>query len=241
MTDAHDSQEAGPAGSGGPEGAGEGAGRYDPSTMMGNVTEAPTVLVWYRRPWVLATAAVVVVLLAAVLVDLPHHTSISEDTRAETGLMNQINTDLAPCGYAVQEAFTIYTSLKDGTLTPADRVRVPALLRDDQTACSFTSQPIYDLSSMQPAGTDAGKSVGQVDSQVTTWTTSDALAAIEDIQNIYAGSGTAATTADLTKQQGLLASDRARAIEEFQTAERQLGNAHLPPVNLPVLPRLPGS
>ena len=236
MTEPHDTQA-----SAGHDATGDGPVAYDPSVMIGNVTEVPTVLVWYRRPWVLATAAVLVVLIACVLVDLPHNTSTSEDTRAETTLMNEINTDLAPCDYAVQEAFTIYTSLKDGSLTPGDRARVPTLLREDQTACSFTSQPIYDLSSMQPAGTDAGKSIGQVDSQVTTWTTSDALAAIEDIQNIYTGTGVTAATADLAKQQRLLASDRAKAMVAFQTAERQLGNAHLPQLVVPVLPRLPGT
>jgi len=214
---------------------------YDPSRMIGNVTDPPTTLVWYRRPWVLATGVVLVVLIACVLVDLPHNTSTSEDTKAETSLMNQINSDVAPCVYAVQESFTIYADLKAGSLTSGDRVRVPALLRDDQTACSFTSQPIYDLSSMQPTGTDAGKSVGQVDSQVTTWATSDALAAIEDIQNITTGSGTAAAAGDLAKQQHLLASDRAHALVQLQTAERLLGNAHLPPLNLPSLPPLPAN
>lgn len=214
---------------------------YDPSTMIGNLPDAPVRLPWYRRPWVLAMIGVVVVVGASVAVDLPRNTTIPDDVAAQTTLMNQINTDIAPCGFAVQESFSLYTDMKAGSLTPSDRVRVPALLRDDQTACSFTSSPIFELSSIQPSGTTAGKSIGQVVSQVTLWATSDALSAIEDIQSIYSGTDNAATVADLSKQERLLAADRASAITDDQTAERILNGARLPAPNLPALPHLTGT
>jgi hypothetical protein len=217
------------------------AGQYDPSVMAGSTPGQPIKLNWYRRPWFLVTAGVAAVIVASVIVDLPHPTSTAEDVAAETGLVKQVNTDITPCAYGLGESFTIYKEMKANTLTASDRVRVPALLRDDQTACSFTSQSIYDLSSIQPSGTNAGKSIGQLISLATTWSTSDALAAIEDIQTIDAGSGTAATTADLYKQERLLTSDRAQALAQLATADRLLGNVHLPTPNLPVLPKLPGS
>lgn len=211
---------------------------YDPGNMVGNVTLEPIKLVWYRRPWVLASAAVAIVVLASVAVDLPQHTSVAQDAGDQTKLINEINGDLAPCAYGVSEVFTLYGEMKAGTLTPSDRVRVPALLRDDQTACSFTSGPIFNLSSIQTSGTQAGQKIGAFDNQATLWATSDALAAIEDIQNIYSGTNTTKASRDLVKQQQLLASDRTKAADDIQAAESMLGGAHLPGPALPALPNL---
>jgi hypothetical protein len=214
---------------------------YDPSSMVGNATQKPVKLVWYKRPWVLVTFGVVVIVAASVAVDLPRHTTVAEDVSAETSLMNQINGDIGGCGYAIQETFTIYQDLKAGSLTSADRSRTPKLLRDDQTACSFTSNAIYDLTNnIQTSGTTAGKSIGQALDVATLWTTSDALAAIEDIQKIYAGTATPATVADLSQQERLLATDRAKAVVDVQAAEAAL-HAHLPAPNLPTQPHLTGT
>jgi hypothetical protein len=214
---------------------------YDPSSMVGNATQKAVKLVWYKRPWVLVTLGVVVIVAASVAVDLPRHTTVAEDVSDETSLMNQINGDIGGCAYAIQETFTIYQDLKAGSLTSADRSRTPKLLRDDQTACSFTSSAIYDLTNnIQTSGTTAGRSIGQALDVATLWTTSDALAAIEDIQTIYGGTATAATVADLSHQERLLAADRAKAEIDVQAAEATL-HAHLPAPNLPTLPHLTGT
>ena len=98
--------------------------------------------------------------------------------------MQQINDDIAGCAYGVKETFTIYQDEKKGSLTPSDRAETPSMLRDDQTACSFTSSEIYDLSNVEGTGTPAGKNIGDVVNVVTLWATSDALGAIEDIQTL---------------------------------------------------------
>jgi hypothetical protein len=212
----------------------------DPFDLDGIIAETPTKGAWYKRTWVLVTAAVVVVAAASVIVDLPSHTTVSADIADQTSIMHEINTDVGGCAYAIQETFTIYQDMKTGQLSAADRSLTPSMLRDDQTACSFTNSDIFDLSNVQASGSPAGKNIGQVVDVSTLWVSSDALAAIEDIQNLSANSGSTSTIADLTKQEGLLAKDRARADAYVEAADRILG-AKLPMPNLPALPHLVGT
>jgi hypothetical protein len=197
--------------------------------------------VWYRRRWVLVTAGVVAVVVISVLVDLPRPTTLPQDVSAQTSVMNEVNGDVAGCAYAVRESFTIYQDMKTGSLSASDRSQVPTLLRDDQTACSFTNSSIFDLSSVEPPGSPAGKKIGQTVNVVTLWATSDALAAIEDVQTLDGNTGSATTVADLAKQEHLLAVDRAQAIGYVRAADQTLGGAHLPMPNLPDLPHLIGT
>ena len=202
--------------------------------------QAPGPPVWYKRPWVLWTAAVVVVVAASVVIDLPGRTTTGQDTAAQTSLVNEINGDISGCVFAVRETFAIYQDMKAGTLTPSDRSQVPKMLRDDQTACSFTSNAIFNLSSVEVPGSPAGKQIQQLVGADTLWATSDALAAIEDIQALYGNQGGPATIVDLSKQQRVLARDRALAIGYVDVADKTLG-AKLPMPNLPVLPHLAGT
>jgi hypothetical protein len=214
---------------------------FDPVGLEGVVVREPDPPVWYKRTWVLVAAAVAVVVAASVVVDLPGKTTIAQDTAAQTSLMNEINGDISGCAYAVRETFLIYQDSRTGGLTASDRSRVPSLLRDDQTACSFTNSAIYDLANVEVPGSPAGKSIQQVVSVDTLWATSDALAAIEDVQSLNADRGTASTIADLAKQEAMLAKDRALANGYVEAAEKTLGGAKLPMTNLPDLPHLVGT
>jgi hypothetical protein len=220
----------------------EGAGPswVDSSDLDGVVVQEPGKPAWYRRPWVLVTTAVVAVVAASVVVDLPGKTTVAQDTAAQTSLMNEINGDISGCAYAVRETFIIYQDSRTGGLTASDRSRVPSLLRDDQTACSFTSSSIYDLSNVEVPGSPAGKSIEQVVNVDTLWATSDALAAIEDIQSLDANQATASKIADLSRQEQMLAKDRALANGYVEAADKTLG-ARLPMPNLPALPHLIGT
>jgi hypothetical protein len=114
------------------------------------------------------------------------------------------------------------------------------MMRDDQTACSFTSSEIFDLSNVEGTGTPAGKNVGNVVNVATLWATSDALGAIEDIQNLQGDPRHRATITDLSKREAALARDRAQADADVAAADRIL-RAKLPMPGLPNLPRLPGT
>ena len=180
----------------------------------------------------LATAAVVALIVASVLVDLPTHTTVATDTADQTTVMKQINTALAGCSYGVKETFTIYQDQRAGTLTASDRSLTPSMLRDDQTACSFTSSSIYDLSNVQGTGTPAGKNIGLVVNVATLWATSDALAAIEDIQTLSTDPANAKAIADLPEREAALAQGRAQAFGDVRAAEHIL-HAKLPAPDMP--------
>ena len=192
-------------------------------------------VVWYKRTWLIVVVAIVVVIGASVLIDLPRPISNAEDIASQTASLKEINTDLAPCSYAITETFLIHHDQVAGTLTPADRLSAPKMLTDDQTACSFTSGSIFDLTNnVQVQDTAAGKFVDRMLSVATTWSTSEALAAVEDIQALYLQPGNTAKQRDLVTQEKLLASDRAQAFYDIQQADAVL-HTHLPEPNLPAL------
>ena len=209
----------------------------DPFTMEGIVAQPPVKPVWYKRGWVLASAAVAALVIASVLVDLPGHTTVATDTADQTAIMKQINTALGGCSFSVKETFTIYQDQRNGSLTAADRALTPSMLRDDQTACSFTSSSIFDLSNVQGTATPAGKDIGQVVNVTTLWATSDALAAIEDIQTLWTDPTNAAALADLPKREVALAKGRTQADGYVAAADRLL-HANIPMPDMPDLPTL---
>jgi hypothetical protein len=118
-------------------------------------------------------------------------------------------------------------------LTTAERAPTPGLLSDDQSACSFTNQGIYDLTNnIDTPGTAAGKQLGNLVATATLWVTSDALQAIEDVQRLMVDPNDGAVERNLSKEEGLLASDRRTALVEENAADRDL-EIRLQPVDLP--------
>ncbi len=202
---------------------------------MSETTAPAKVPLWQRHRGLLIVAVVLVILLITVLSDLPVNTSRADDISAERSVMSEVNTDLAPCALAIHQAIGIWNLQAAHQLTPADRAPTPGLLSDDQTACSFTSENIYDLTTnIQVPGTAAGKDLGQVVATATLWTTSDALRAIEDVQTLMGDPGNAAALHSLTKEEGQLAADRATALAQEEAADHTL-DTHLQTVDLPAV------
>lgn len=191
--------------------------------------------IWQRHRGLVIGLVVLVVLLITVLSDLPVSTSRADDISAERSVMSEVNTDLAPCALAVRQAVGIWNLEAAHQLTPADRAPTPGLLGDDQSACSFTSEYIYDLSDIQVPGTPAGKDLGQVIGTATLWTTSDSLRAIEDVQTLMNNPNDGSVLRNLSKEEGELAADRKTADSEETAADRAL-DTRLPPVDLPTVP-----
>ena len=115
---------------------------------------------------------------------------------------------MRPCAYAIHQAIGIWNLQAAHQLTPADRAPTPGLLGDDQSACSFTNEDIFDLSNVQVPQTTAGKQLGQMVATATLWTTSDALRAIEDVQTLMNDPGDAAALHSLSTAESQLAADR---------------------------------
>ncbi|NNN02347.1 MAG: hypothetical protein HKL86_11000 [Acidimicrobiaceae bacterium] len=213
---------------------------YDPASMATSSLSSQKVI-WYRRPWVLITFVVAIVVAVSVITDLPHPISKSEDVSAQNASMKQINTDIAPCVYAVKEAFGFYRNSVAGTLTPQKLKVVNTYLPNDQTVCSFASAGMSDLTNnLQVLDTTAGKNIDKLLKVVVTWMDSDGNAAIVDIEYLINHPGDAKKIADLRKQQNYLTKDREIAIGYLNTASAILGT-QLYSLNLPVLAPLPGT
>jgi len=202
------------------------------------VTDAPPVTkkepVWQRHRRLAIAAAVLVVALITVLTDLPTPTSRASDIAAERSVMSEVNSDLQPCAYAVRQALGIWTLQAHHQLSAAERAPTPGLLSDDQSACSFTNQGVYDLSNIQVPGTPAGKELGQLLATAMLWTTSDSLRAIEDVQTLMNQPNDAGAVRDLSREEAQLAADRRNALADETAADRDL-DTHLQPVNLPAI------
>jgi hypothetical protein len=192
--------------------------------------------IWERRRGLLIGLAVAVIVLITVLSDLPVSTSRASDISAERSVMSEVNTDLAPCAYGIHQAIGIWNLQATHQLSPADRAPAPGLLSDDQSACSFTNEDVFDLSNVQVPQTTAGKQLGQMVSTATLWTTSDALRAIEDVQTLMNDPGNAAALHTLSAAESQLAVDRGSALAHEEAADRAL-DIHLPPVDLPAIAR----
>ncbi len=211
---------------------------YSPASVPASsltVTKA----VWYRRPWVLLTAALIVVVGVSILSDLPHHITRAEDISAQNASLTQINSDIKPCDYAVTEAFSFYREDLAHQLTPSDLSAVPGQLVGDQTACTFASGPMYDLTNnFQAVDTRAGLNIDHLEAVAVAWVSASALGAIEDIQQLVAHPGNAHALANLHLRESNLARQRARARADLARAESIL-HTTLTPIDLPSLPTIP--
>jgi hypothetical protein len=187
------------------------------------------------RRRLLTTLGILAILAAFVVSDLPVHSSLREQARENATIAREINADLQPCTFAVRESFKLLGKEQTGSLSAGQRGRVPSLLREDQAACAFTDSNMYDLANIEVPGSAPGNQMGRLDYTVTLWATSDSVAAIRDMEAIFANPANTRAKRALAKEERLLRRDRATARQQLRTAERML-NARLPQLHLPVTP-----
>lgn len=213
---------------------------FDPASMATSSLGIAKA-VWYRRPWVIATLSLVLIVAISVVIDLPRPITKAQDAASQNASIKEINTDLAECSYAVKESFHIYNMNVNGKLTSSDLAQVPKLLNDDETACSFASQPVYDLTNnLQVADTTAGKHIDRMLSVVERWITDFALASIRDIQYLFKHPGDSTTIRHLGNQELQLSAQRAKALNDEAEADHVL-NLNLHALKIPLLPHLIGT
>jgi hypothetical protein len=206
--------------------------RSDP--VRSDTARAHTARPWYRRRSTLVAAALAAIVAVTVITDLPAQTSRASDISAEQAVMSELNPDLAPCAYAVHEALEIWGDQSAHTLSAADQAQSASLLRDDQNACSFTNEYIFDLSNIEVPGSPAGKDMGDLVATSILWSTSDALKAIEAVQTLMVHGHDASALAHLAAAEEALAKDRAAGLRELMRADRVLDTT-LPRPDMPVL------
>jgi hypothetical protein len=178
---------------------------------------------WYRRKSFLVPAVSAVIVAAIVVSDLPQSNSRAAEISSSASVVSQVNENVGSCSFALSESFTIYDDLVAGSLSPSEQSQVPSLLNDDQSACSFTDNSIYNLSTMDVPGGTYGNDLGQMVSVVTLWATSDALAAIEEIQVLDTTPSDLKARQNLAQDVRVLDHDRAQAFAEVQAVDQLLG------------------
>ncbi len=100
----------------------------------------------------------------SVITDLPHHVTKAQDISQQNGVIKQINGDTAPCVFALKESFSFYRDEMNHTLAGGQPSTVKNYLLEDQTACSFASGPVYDMTNnIQPIDTSRGQESGPRD------------------------------------------------------------------------------
>lgn len=190
---------------------------------------------WYRR-WPLWVAVIVAIGAISVILDLPQHATLQDQASADAAIVNEIDTGIHACEFAVSQAFSIYHGYTTGTFPASDRSLVPQYLREDQQACSFATQSIFGLATITLPNSAPGRDLGSIIRSVLEWSTSDAVGAIDDINTLLHDPRTASALHDLSLRERTLASDRTAAERLWRAAERSLGGARLPSLHLPTLP-----
>lgn len=198
---------------------------------------------WYARGWILAVALAVVIGGISVLVDFPHRTSDAQQVREATSVVKTVNSSIRPCTFAVAQAFSLFRRERAGTLSAAQRSQVPGLVADDQRACSFANTSVVRLGTtifgtLTLSSTPAGRDLTVMVKSVLDWMTSDAQAAIDDIQKLGVDPGDPTARRDLSTREAFLAKDRASADAAVGAADRALGSSSIPEPALPDLPRI---
>jgi hypothetical protein len=192
-------------------------------------------LAWYKRRWVLVGVAAVIVALIAVLTDLPQGASRPVQIAGDSSVVEQVNSDVESCAFAAKESFEAYAYVRHESSIRLNPNQVPSLLSQDAVACSFASETIYNLSSIEVPGSPAGKYLQSVVGTVTTWCTADAVLAIESIEKLWTSPSNSSARRQLVRAERELRSDRALVLREMHGADKLL-DTHLPAVGIPALP-----
>lgn len=187
----------------------------------------PTRRSWYRRHSVLLSTAVTAIVAVTVITDLPTTTTRSGEIATARSAIAEISSDAEPCNLGMTESFGFYTDVTTGHITAAHRAQIPALIRDDLAACSYTNQSIDDLAAIDTHGTAWAHQVNGIANDVLLWCDPDALTAIGEITTLLDHPRDSAATARLLAAERLLTSDRTHAFRAIRELATTLG-ASLP-------------
>lgn len=214
---------------------------FDPGSMPAS-SFGTTRALWYRRPWVLITAVIALVVAVSVVTDLPHPISNAQNVSDQNAALRQINFDLKTCNYSITEAFNFYRLDVNKKMNRSNyNLAVNTYLPEDRQSCSFVSSALADMTgNLQIVDTTAGKQIEKVRLIVVRWIDHDAQNAIKDIIVLFTHPNDATSLHDLTIEENYLAQDRQTALAYLGRASAALG-ATLVNLNLPTLDRLPGT
>lgn len=178
---------------------------------------------WYRRPSLLVVLAIVVVVVVTIVTDLPTHANRSSDIVDARATLTEIASDAQPCNLGMTESLGFYRDVTSGHIAAAHRAQIPALIRDDLNACSYTSQSIDDLASIDMPSSASGRQLNTIATNVLVWCDPDALTAIGAITQLLDQPHDRLALTRLASSEKLLTSDRRAAFANIAKLSRLLG------------------
>jgi hypothetical protein len=218
----------------------ESTAEFDPGSMPAS-SFGTTKAIWYKRPWVLLTAVIVLAVAVSVVTDLPHHITPTQDAGDQNSAVREINFDLKTCNYSVTEAFSFYRLDVAKKMSPANfHLALDTYLPEDRQSCSFVSGAMTDMGNLQIVDTTAGKQIEKMRTTVERWIDHDAQNAIKDIIILFSHPGQAKALRDLSTEENYLVQDRQVALSYLARADSILG-VSLVPLHLATIARLPGT
>lgn len=186
---------------------------------------------FWKRKGALITGVVALLIAVSVVTDLPQSPSPASKRSDVIATIKEVSTDVAGCNAALGEAFTIYHQQAAGILTRAHRSEAPAILADDANGCSYTSQSIVDLASIDISQAGIGKTLNHLAGHALNWTDPDGLTAIYDISTLLHHPHQARARRDLAHQVALLTADRNAELAAEHSLAAQVGGG-LPSIGL---------
>jgi hypothetical protein len=183
---------------------------------------------WYLRRVTVAGAVVAALVTIAVMSDLPTHATRAQQVSDAKSIVSQAYGYLRTCNAGLAEAFSIEAQVASRQLTSGDMIRVPDLVRDDNLACSYTNDDVFQLASLT-----FPKSLSDSNQFATAlfdWIVPDAFGATKAIGVLVTDPGNSAASAQLRQYDAHLTADRAKAERALAAMDRQLHTT------LPALP-----
>jgi hypothetical protein len=127
---------------------------------------------------VILAAGTAVVVVIAVVTDLPAPATHASTVASVQSTLQEIEGDVAPCSYALHESFSLEHDLTSGELSHTKQSLAKGFLQDDYDACSYTDDSLGDLASLGTAGSGTGASLTQIAANSLTWCVQDAFRTI---------------------------------------------------------------
>jgi hypothetical protein len=176
---------------------------------------------------------VAALIAAAVITDIPTPASHAQRISDAKGFLSEAYGYLDTCNAALTEAFSIAAQVAGHHLTVGDLIRVPDLLRDDNLACSYTNDDVFQLASMTIPRSLAESN--RFATAVVSWIVPDAYGVTNALITLAASPGNTAASAELRTYEAGLTADRATAAGAVEAMDRQLSTT-LPALRLVRVP-----
>jgi hypothetical protein len=167
-----------------------------------------------------------------VVTDLPGPSTHSATVASAQSTLQEIETDVAPCSYALHEAFGLEADLTNGHLSAAHRSLATGFLQDDYDACSYTDDSLGDLATLGTAGSGTSVALTQIAAASLTWCVQDAFIAISYLVHLSLRQDVATERARLSAEEVALNAQRTTVRSELAALGRQLKTSKLQSIKL---------